>query len=66
MTELGESIEAASHKTIFGVPEDIALVLAIDAILISMRLAGIFTSNRFIGAKVVGTTALIAAHFMVL
>jgi|TARA_R110002020_G_C16289131_1_gene772289 hypothetical protein len=66
MTELGQSIEAASHKDIFGIPQDVALVLAIDAILISMRLAGTFTPNRFIGAKVVGTTALIAAHFMVL
>ena len=63
MTELGESIDHVSHETIFGIPQDIALVLAIDAVLISLRLAGTFKPNQFVGAKAVGTTALIAAHF---
>ena len=64
MTDLGHSIEGVSHETIFGIPQDIALVLAIDAVLISLRLTGAFKPNQFIGAKVVGTTALIVAHFL--
>ena len=63
MTEMGQAIDHVSHEKILGIPQDIALVLAIDAVLISLRLSGAFQPNQFIGAKVVGTTALIAAHF---
>ena len=54
-----------SETKIMGIPTDIALVLAIDIVLISLRLGGRLPSNKFIGAKAMGTTALIAAHFMV-
>ena len=47
------------HKKIFGIPEDIFLVLAIDAILISLRLSNKLRTGQFIGAKAVGTGVLI-------
>jgi hypothetical protein len=52
-----------SETKIMGIPSDIALVLAIDAVLIGLRLSGM-GSNKFIGAKAMGTTALIGAHFL--
>jgi hypothetical protein len=61
---VAKSIEDTHNLEIFGIPQDIALVLAIDCVLISLRLAGVFNTNRFIGAKVLGTTALIGAHFL--
>jgi hypothetical protein len=50
------------HSTVFGIPEDIALVLAIDAVLIALRLSNVLIPSSFIGAKVLGTSVLIAAH----
>lgn len=58
------TIEELSHKSIFGIPEDILLVLLIDAVLISLRVSNILNPSQFIGAKVVGTTFLIAGHFL--
>ena len=52
------------HGTILGVPEDIALVLAIDAVLIALRLSNVLVPSSFIGAKVVGTSILIGTHFL--
>jgi hypothetical protein len=52
------------HKKIFGIPEDIFLVLAIDAILISLRLSNKLRTGQFIGAKVVGTGVLIGSHLV--
>ena len=50
------------HSTIFGIPEDIALVLAIDAVLIALRLSNVLVPSSFIGAKVIGTSILIGTH----
>ncbi len=50
------------HSTVFGIPEDIALVLAIDAVLIALRLSNVLIPSSFIGAKVIGTSVLIGAH----
>lgn len=47
-----------------GIPTDIALVLAIDVFLISLRLSGALKSNAFVGAKAMGTSALIGLHFL--
>ena len=52
------------HKKIFGIPEDIFLVLAIDAILISLRLSNKLRTGQFIGAKAVGTGVLIGSHLV--
>ena len=52
------------HKKIFGIPEDIFLVLAIDAILISLRLSNKLKTGLFIGAKAVGTGVLIGSHLV--
>ncbi len=52
------------HSTILGIPEDIALVLAIDAVLIALRLSNVLVPSSFIGAKVVGTSILIGTHFL--
>ena len=35
---LSDAIETEGHKKILGIPEDIAMVLAIDAVLIFLRL----------------------------
>jgi len=61
---LSEDIETQGHKTIFGIPEDIALVLAIDAVLIGLRLAEKLNTKQFVGAKVAGTSILIGAHLL--
>jgi len=61
---LSESVNDTHDLTFFGIPQDIALVLAIDAVLISLRLANVLTTNRFIGAKVLGTSVLIGAHYL--
>ncbi len=53
-----------AHKSIFGIPEDIALVLLIDAILISLRVSHALSPSQFIGAKVIGTSFLIGSHFL--
>jgi|TARA_S200002703_G_C3764090_1_gene235231 hypothetical protein len=53
-----------SESKIMGIPTDIALVLAIDVVLISLRLSGALKSNAFVGAKAMGTTALIGLHFL--
>jgi len=50
--------------TVTGIPEDIFLVLAIDAILISLRLSNKLKTGQFIGAKVVGTGLLIGSHWL--
>ena len=52
------------HKKIFGIPEDIFLVLAFDAILISLRLSNKLKTGQFIGAKAVGTGVLIGSHLL--
>jgi hypothetical protein len=61
---LSEDIETQGHKTILGIPEDIALVLAIDAVLIGLRLAEKLNTKQFVGAKVAGTSILIGAHLL--
>ncbi len=63
---IAEDIETIGHETFLGIPKDIWLVLGIDLILISLRMRDVFTSNQFVGAKVIGTAALITAHFVVL
>ena len=57
-------LQDMEHKKIFGIPEDIFLVLAIDAILISLRLSNKLKTGQFIGAKVVGTGLLIGSHWL--
>jgi len=57
-------VNKMSEKEIMGIPKDIALVLAIDVILIGLRLSGALKSNAFIGAKAMGTSALIGLHFL--
>ena len=47
------------YSTVFGIPEAIALVLAIDAVLIALRLSNVLIPSSFIGAKVIGTSVLI-------
>lgn len=59
-----ETSDHLAHKKIFGIPEDIALVLLIDIVLISVRLLAEITPSQFIGAKVIGTTFLIGSHFL--
>tara|TARA_B100001996_G_scaffold375790_2_gene356201 strand:- start:174 stop:404 length:231 start_codon:yes stop_codon:yes gene_type:complete len=63
---IAEDIEHLGHETWLGIPKDIWLVLGIDLILISLRMRDVVTSNQFIGAKVMGTAALITAHFVIL
>ena len=60
-----DSVGDTHDLKIFGIPQDIALVLAIDAVLISLRVSNLLNTNTFIGAKVLGTTALIASHFVI-
>jgi len=50
----------------WGIPNDILAVLAIDAVLIGLRLSGSFSSKQFIGAKVLGTGTLIGLHLPLL
>lgn len=68
MDEVSETITESIGDThdlkIFGIPQDIALVLAIDAVLISLRVSNLLSTNSFIGAKVIGTSALIASHLL--
>ena len=61
---LKESVDETHDMKLFGIPQAIALVLAIDAILISLRASNIVATNQFIGAKVLGTAALLTAHFI--
>tara|TARA_R110000823_G_scaffold295814_1_gene415789 strand:- start:1111 stop:1311 length:201 start_codon:yes stop_codon:yes gene_type:complete len=63
--DIGQAVDEVSHTTIFGIPQDIALVLAIDAVLIALRLSNKLSGHSFVGAKALGTSALIAAHFFV-
>ena len=65
-TGVAEDIEALGHETFLGLPKDIWLVIGIDLILISLRLKDVFNSNQFVGAKAIGTLALISAHVFVL
>jgi len=65
-SDMAKDIEHLGHETWLGIPKDIWLVLGIDLILISLRMRDIFSSNQFVGAKVVGTAALITAHFLIL
>ena len=60
-----ESVAHTHDLKIFCIPQDIALVLAIDAVLISLRVSKLLDTKSFIGAKVVGTTALIASHLLI-
>lgn len=59
-----DTVDELASKSIFGIPDDILLVLLIDAVLISLRVSNILNPSQFIGAKVVGTTFLIAGHFL--
>jgi len=59
--DINQEVESP-HSTIFGIPEDIALVLAIDAVLIALRLSNVLVPSSFVGAKVIGTSILIGAH----
>ena len=61
---LSEDVEIAGQKKIFGIPEDIAMVLAIDVVLIALRLAGALNTKQFVGGKVAGTSILIGSHFI--
>ena len=61
---LSEDIETEGHKKIFGIPEDIAMVLAIDLVLIAFRLLGFLDTKQFVGGKVAGTSILIGSHFL--
>ena len=60
-----DSVSDTHDLKLFGIPQDIALVLAIDAVLISLRVSSLLNTNTFIGAKVLGTTALIASHLLI-
>ena len=62
--EIDHILHELEHKKIFGIPEDIFLVLAIDAILISLRLSNKLRTGQFIGAKAVGTGLLIGSHMI--
>lgn len=43
-----------------GIPNSIATILAIDAVIIAMYSAGFLgTNQRLVGAKVLGTSALV-------
>jgi|LWDU01.1.fsa_nt_gi hypothetical protein len=63
---IAEDIETLGQETFLGLPKDIWLVIGIDLILISLRLNDVFSSNQFVGAKAVGTAALISAHILLL
>jgi|TARA_R110000824_G_scaffold40252_1_gene120871 hypothetical protein len=63
---ISEEVEELGHESFLGLPKDIWFVIGIDLILISLRLRGVFSSEQFIGAKVVGTAALIGAHVFLL
>ena len=63
---IGEEVERLGHETFLGIPKDIWIVIGIDLILVALRLRGTLNSREFVGAKVVGTTALITAHVMLL
>ena len=64
ISKLSHSIEKQGHTKIFGVPEDIAMVLVIYIILISLRLLGHLNTKQFIGSKIAGTSILIGAHLL--
>ena len=64
VSKLSHSIETEGHKKIFGVPEDIAMVLAIDVVLIFLRLTNILNTKQFVGGKIAGTSILIGAHML--
>jgi hypothetical protein len=61
---LSDAIETEGHKKILGIPEDIAMVLAIDAVLIFLRLTNILNTKQFVGGKIAGTSILIGAHIL--
>ncbi len=65
-TAIADELEHLGQETFMGIPKDIWLVIGIDLILISLRLQDVFSSNQFVGAKVVGTVALISAHVFLL
>ena len=62
---IGDEVERIGHQTFLGIPKDIWFVIGIDLILVVLRLRGSLNSREFVGAKVVGTTALITAHMLV-
>lgn len=57
-------VDDLASRKIFGIPEDILLVLLIDAVLIALRLSNLLNPSQFIGAKIVGTSFLIMGHFL--
>ena len=63
---IAKDIETLGQEKYLGLPKDIWLVIGIDLILISLRLRDVFSSNQFVGAKAMGTLALISAHIFLL
>ncbi len=53
------------HGKTLGIPNAIVTILAIDAVVIGLYLLTdkLDTPNKLVGAKVIGTTALVAASF---
>ncbi len=54
------------HGKTLGIPNAIVTILTIDAIVIGLYLLTdkLDTPNKLVGAKVIGTTALVAASFL--
>lgn len=61
---ISEVIEREGHRKIYGIPGDIAMVLAIDLVLITLRLLGHLDTKQFVGGKIAGTSILIGAHLL--
>jgi len=52
-------------KKLFGMPFAIATILVIDAIVIGLYASGALQTNKgLIGAKIIGTTALVGASLI--
>jgi hypothetical protein len=53
------------HGKTFGIPNAIVTILVIDAIVIGLYAVGtLHTNSRLVGAKVIGTTALVGASMI--
>ena len=53
------------HGKTFGIPNAIVTILVIDAIVIGLYAVGtLHTNARLVGAKVMGTTALVGASML--
>jgi len=50
---------------VLGIPKEIAIILAIDAVIIGLYAAQFLTEKKhLIGAKVIGTSALVGAALL--